>query len=73
MTTKFEYQLNDETVQVEVTSYMPFIPTAMMGSDFGDCDTPQPIKFLRPLLTTSERDLRRFMIKVIPTLGLQHK
>jgi hypothetical protein len=47
MTTKFEYELNDETVQVEVTSYTPFIPMAMTGSVFGDCDMPQPeyIKF----------------------------
>jgi hypothetical protein len=42
MTTKFKYQLNDETVQVEVTSYMPFMPMSITGSGFGDCEMPQP-------------------------------
>lgn len=41
MTTKFEYELNDETVQVEVTSYTPFIPMAMTGTGWGDVSLPQ--------------------------------
>lgn len=47
MTTKFEYQLNDEIVQVEVTSYTPFIPMDITGTGCGDISLPQPenIKF----------------------------
>ena len=42
MTTKFEYELNDETVQVEVTSYTPFIPMDITGSVFDDVSLPKP-------------------------------